>query len=461
MNLWILTEERPKDNVIEFIIDKVNEDKNLDITYDSIKIIPILNKKTLNFTFTYQVTNFESKDIQQIFIKTVSGTGSFVDFLVFHQEKEPVQSDLPICAIEETKTDDSESRNTGIYQRASKFIYIDYYYPNIDKTMFYNLKVKQKDKTSDSNVFGTRCLRTLGVKIVGKNYNEDNLQIYKDVDEFITSREEVKKTPNGTSIQIKKVSSNKLTISGKLYKKSGKSHSWSDPSIGTLTLFCSILRYTGWTGEIEIIEHQLEESQVTEKTNNKFTLIAEILDIKLKGLQISKQEFPDFYWEYTDSNEKLGSIFLHNTVLFSGLGDAIFENHAGGEKGYFITSKKEYKSLDKKTTDKKPIAIPDLILIDPNRNEIINVEAKQYSTRKKGVEELNGYDEIENLYISEHYPNHKIIRTVVLYGDTGDELDDIHISFLLNKDGKLVLATNAPSLMQESIQHLKDYWKNN
>jgi membrane carboxypeptidase/penicillin-binding protein len=110
---------------------------------------------------------------------------------------------------------------------------------------------------------------------------------------------------------------------------------------------------------------------------------------------------------------------------------------------------------------KKPIAIPDLILIDPNRNEIINVEAKQYSTRKKGVEELNGYDEIENLYIKKHYPRYKVIRTVVLYGDTGDKLDDVHISFLLNKDGKLVLATNAPLLMQEAIQYLKDYWKDN
>jgi hypothetical protein len=170
---------------------------------------------------------------------------------------------------------------------------------------------------------------------------------------------------------------------------------------------------------------------------------------------------PPLYWHYEDKSEKLGSIFLHNTILFSRLGDAIFENHAGSEKGYFITSKNEYLSLDKKTTDKKPIAIPDLILIDPNRNEIINVEAKQYSTRKKGVEELNGYDEIENLYIKKHYPGYKVIRTVVLYGDDKEEVDDVRISFLLNNDGKLVLATNAPSLMQESIKYLKDYWKNN
>ena len=51
--------------------------------------------------------------------------------IVFYQNHEPKTSDTPIYAIEETKTDDSESRNTGIFQRASKFVYIEYYYPNI------------------------------------------------------------------------------------------------------------------------------------------------------------------------------------------------------------------------------------------------------------------------------------------------------------------------------------------
>ena len=43
--------------------------------------------------------------------------------------------------------------------------------------------------------------------------------------------------------------------------------------------------------------------------------------------------------------------FQANFSIESLNGDAIFENHAGSEKGYFITSKNEYKSLDKKTTD--------------------------------------------------------------------------------------------------------------
>ncbi len=34
-------------------------------------------------------------------------------------------------AIEETKTSDDESRNTGVYQRGSKFVYITPYYQNV------------------------------------------------------------------------------------------------------------------------------------------------------------------------------------------------------------------------------------------------------------------------------------------------------------------------------------------
>ena len=468
MNLWILTEERPKENVIQFIIDKFKNDKKVDISYDSLKIVPVLDKKSFDHTFTYLVKGFTSKSINQIILKIVSGDSSFVDFLVFHQEKEPIQSDIPIFAIEETKTDDSESRNTGVYQRASKFVYIDYYYPNIDKTMLYNLKITQKKDPTATSIFGSRCLRTLGVKFIGKRFDERTDEPWKNIDDLIKSKDKMKGTKNGTSIKIIKVSDKKITISGKLQKLAKKkqedgsvktSYNWSDPSIGTLTLIASTLRKLGWSGEIEITKHELIQKQLN--TANKFTLIANKLNITLTGPTLLKQTMPPLYWHYEDKSEKLGSIFLHNTILFSRLGDAIFENHAGSEKGYFITSKNEYLSLDKKTTDKKPIAIPDLILIDPKRNEIINVEAKQYSTRRNGVEELNGYDEIENLYIKKHYPGYKVIRTVVLYGDDKEEVDDVHISFLLNKNGRLVLATNAPSLMHDAIKHLKDYWENN
>ena len=76
---------------------------------------------------------------EHIYIKTVSGSSSFLDFLLFKQIDAPTEgctSDNLIMAIEETKTSDDESRNTGVYQRGSKFVYITPYYDDVKLYMF-------------------------------------------------------------------------------------------------------------------------------------------------------------------------------------------------------------------------------------------------------------------------------------------------------------------------------------
>src|SRR5690606_24239592 len=112
----------------------------------------------------YQVLGINSPNIGNIYVKTVSGYSSFVDFLVYFQEQEPVADDTPLYAIEETKTDDSESRNTGVYQRCTKFVYIDYFYSYVKKIMLYDLQVTQKAKPTQTNIFGSRLLATCGVE---------------------------------------------------------------------------------------------------------------------------------------------------------------------------------------------------------------------------------------------------------------------------------------------------------
>ena len=121
-NLWFLTEERPKKEVLEVIFKKFASDYNFAIFIDTIRIFPILVDD--KFTFTYEITGFRCNKINKFYLKTVSGYSSFVDFLIFYQIKEPTLEDQPLYAIEETKTDDKESRNTGVYQRCSKFIFI-------------------------------------------------------------------------------------------------------------------------------------------------------------------------------------------------------------------------------------------------------------------------------------------------------------------------------------------------
>ena len=186
MNLWILTEERPKLDVLRFIVEKFIKDKSLTCFIDNLRILPILEPTGL-FSFTYELIGVRSTSIEKIFIKNVSGKSSFMDFLVFYQDKEPIVSDTPIFAVEETKTDDSESRNTGVFQRGSKFVYIDFFYPNIDKTMLYNLQIQQKKDPTETNIFGSRCYRTLGVKFIGKKFDERTDKPWESIDELKTS----------------------------------------------------------------------------------------------------------------------------------------------------------------------------------------------------------------------------------------------------------------------------------
>lgn len=459
-NLWILTEERPKKNVIHNILFKFSKDNEIPCFIDIIRILPILNDKN-NFSFTYEVVGFKSNKINQVFIKTISGQSSFVDFLIFYQEQEPKTEDTPLYAIEETKTDDAESRNTGIFQRASKFVYIDFFYNEIKKIMLYSLQIKQKEKQTQTNIFGTKCLLGLGVEIMGKQFDPKNHTPFKSIDELINFKNSMRKPPKGNVPILIKKETDKVEISGRLYKSDSLSH---DPNIGALSLICSVLRKLGWTKRLVITQHGLDQKHI--KGNNKFVQIASKLNIEFEGLQSTSPKMKNSYWYYEKEGEKLGTIFIHLVVENFTKGTSLFENHAGCEKGYFVTKNGESIPLVKYQDRKKYkdgnknqiVHIPDLILIDLDKSEIVNIEGKKYKFRTNGIEELKNFDAIENFYIKPNYPRFTIIRTVVLYGSTEEGVIEIEVGFLLNENGKLILGVKAPDLFKIAIKNLLDYW---
>ena len=459
MNLWILTEERPKTTTIEIIINKFITDKGYTAFIDNLRILPILENQ--KFTFTYKVIGFECNKIKYIFIKTISGHSSFVDYLIFFQEKKPLLTDIPIYAIEETKTDDKESRNTGVYQRCSKFIFINFYYPNIKKIMLYSLKIEQKKEPTNTYIFGTRLLLTYDVEILGKELDSNIYTPFTNIEEIISFKNKMKKAHKGNvPILLKKIS-DKIEISGRLYKSGSLSY---DPNIGALTIISAVLRNLGWSKRIVITKHGLEQKNVG--VRNKFLQIANKLKIELKDLSVPRADLNQNYWKYENEGEKLGTIFIHIVVESFTNGYSIFENHAGCEKGYFMTKegkpivlKKYSDKIKYKQGDKsKIIHIPDLILIDFEQNEIINIEGKKYKFRKNGIKELKNYDYIEKNYILQYYPNFKITRTVVLYGSKNNEIIEIEIGFLLNENGSLILGIRAPKIFKNAIKNLLDFW---
>jgi len=458
-NLWILTEERPKKEVIKEVLLKFARDRQFACFLSALRILPVLENG--KFSFLYKVAGFECNRVDNIYIKSISGPSSCVDFLVFYQNEQPNTSDIPIYAIEETKTDDSESRNTGVGQRSSKFVYINQHYPDIKKIMLYNFQITPKKVPTATNVFGTRLLLTVGVEFIGKQLDEKIFKPFSSVDEVIEFKSNMHRPPTGNVPILITKSNNVIRISGRLIKSDSLSH---DPSIGQLSIISAAIRRLGWTGRIIVTQHGLEQRHLGR--NNKFIRIANFLNIELDGLTVPESTHTGAYWAYELAGEKLGTIFIHIVVENFTEGYSIFENHAGCEKGYFFTKDGTPLQIEKysdraayKAGDKsKIINIPDLILIDFGRSKIINIEGKQYCFRQDGIRELANFDEIETRYIKKYYPEFDIIRTVVLYGSKEKRIIEIEVGFLLNENGDLILGIRAPELFKEAIKNLLQYW---
>ncbi len=149
MNIWLLSEERPKVEVVVTILNEYTKIKNISIHVDqkNLKIEPVFYYGV--FIFTYKVLGVSLDNVNEILLKIVSGKSSFVDYLVYEgSEHLPNSKNAPVMAIEETKTSDKESRNTGVSQRISKFVYLDFYYPDVKKIMLYNLKIEEQESLS-------------------------------------------------------------------------------------------------------------------------------------------------------------------------------------------------------------------------------------------------------------------------------------------------------------------------
>lgn len=459
-NLWILTEERPKKKVLEYILGYFAKDNGFGFLGGELKILPILNEDNC-FDFTYKLTGFECSKVSCVYIKTISGNSSFVDYLIYYQDEQPQPCDIPLYAIEETKTDDSESRNTGVFQRCSKFVFLRHYYPLTKAIMLYSLQIEQKERPTQTYIFGTRLLLTLGVEILGKKLDNNIFKPFSSVEEIVSFKQGMKNPPKGNvAISITKTE-REVSISGRLCKNNSIGH---DPNIGALSLIAATIRKLGWKGRIIITNHGLQQSNI--KKGNKFLYLAEALNLDLENLSLPRVNFPADYWHYDTKSEKLATIFLHVIVENFTESYSIFDNHAGCEKSYFQTSDgkriplKKYSNRDAyKAGDKSQIvSIPDLVLVDINTKQTILTEGKKYQNLKKGIKELENYDSFIESYLLEYYPDFEVVKTLALFGGKEEKIIEVEVGFLLNEKGKLVLGIYAPQLFRRAVQNVIDFW---
>lgn len=454
-NIWILTEERPKNSVVQKILSLYARDFNDTLSTRKISIVPIIQSG--NFGFTYEVKDVSLNKADRIFLKTVSGSSSFFDFLLFKQPNAPEEgstSEVPLMAIEETKTGDDESRNTGVYQRGSKFVFIDFFYPNTKTYMLYNDERARDDnkKPSDTSILGTNILCNLQATIVGKDISKW-FKPFNSIDELIHFKNNMKKPLAGNvPINITKYD-NRIEISGRLSKPADAGNIGHDPNIGGLSMISKCLRLLGWNKDIVITHHGVTQDYIDRTYGkNKFLYICNRLNIRLDGVNIPfNTTLPEQYWHYEKSSEKVASILLHMVCSKNGM-KCIYENHAGCERGYFWTKDRREITLPKKDRHGNNLLLPDVILYDEATDQILLVEGKKLSTLKNGIKEIKGYDSIEKEYIKQFYPGSNVLRCISIFG--GRECYHLHPDVLIyvNLSGEIFINPNAPKCVKNAFQ---------
>ena len=174
--------------------------------------------------------------------------------------------------------------------------------------------------------------------------------------------------------------------------------------------------------------------------------------MELEGITMpTSVSFPEKYWHYEMSSEKMASILLHMVGEYHGL-RGIYQNHAGCERGYFKTKNDSLVTLPKKDRNGINLYIPDLVLHDPISRYVVLVEGKKLSTLQAGIEEIENYDSIEIEFIKPNYRDCQIYRCVSIFGGNINYLPHKRVILYLSKTGKIIINPDAPECIKAAFR---------
>ncbi|WOV92389.1 MAG: hypothetical protein R1F52_04510 [Candidatus Nitrosoabyssus spongiisocia] len=440
--IWILTEEKPKNKVVAIILKELLKEKYIKDKFENLKIKPVI--ENCKFQFKYSIVGISCC----IIIKLIQAKqGSFVDYLVFKKAVEPNNDDRPIYVIEETKTTPAESRNVSVYQRLSKFVFVDSF-PIMEKSkkiMLYNIRQKY-DTIPNTFVFGVRSMKTLDINILGLE-NIEQYAKFDSLNDLMNSKNKIStKRKDNVPIQLFKQNNTTVSITAKLEKSKKLGH---DPNIGAVTALAKLVKITSPDiTKIIVKNHGLTQDMVRNKSS-KFIKLATPLGIELDGLTIDCISIKEEYWEYSKCNEKIVSILVHNILDYNNC-KVIYDNHAGSEQGYFEFPDGTLESIKKKTSK------PDLIFMDKTEQILYVIEAEKSSNvfkKRSGVDQLSDFDDVENIYCSK-YEGHSYERRVICHGNelSQKELDDNSILLQLKTDGTFMFSKDCPDWFKQCFQ---------
>ncbi len=423
--ITICTEENPQVNEIEFILNYLGEHCKVSELTSSVK------EDIWNGTFLAET----DKPSIHVVIILVKGSGSFVDYIVYDNVN-PDENTVPILLMESTKTTDSESRNTAINQRFTKFAVAKQRFPSTPLVLYYN--TEQENNTATS-LFGRRLLTTFGVKaydVKGKNLMADSPP-FSSVEEIMKEKNAFKEKKGNVSVKITLIAPHTYTISAKLSK--GKNTTiCHDPNKGLITGIASAIYSLDKEAKFIITNHYVAVDQI-KKTNNKFWYANSAYDLKLEGCNASSKDTVcrTGYWTRDSKSEKASTINYQKYMEKNGW-TTVFHNHSSSARSYFVDLQGNEHQVPKNLT------IPDVVMLNKNKRCIQVCEGKILKDWLLGVNQLNNLTNFLE-YIETHYKGYTVQRGLCLYGNTSSNIEsvkkDVKLSypvfFAMDSTGKL------------------------
>ena len=425
-DVWIAGEENLRPATIFTILKEVLG-LQLDLNTD-LKIEPLLDGNT--FLNLYEISGLKIKGINKVYYELVSGCGSFVDYVVAISDTKPASCKEYTQVIEENSTRPSDAGNMTT-QRLTKFVYSKIFYPYLKNLTFLNIIPNfKKEKLPKNYIRNCRLYNTLGVKAIlcdqGGNDKSPPWNPYISIEELLCEHSPVIKPRTDYLFGIER-KNDSIYINAKL--RNGKKGMLSDPNVGYCVAIAYICkRIFNFEGDIIIENHKLSENWFNKTRSNKLIQICDKLQMKFRYL--SKTISPtcgrypiEKYFVTEVRGEKKVSI-LHEVISNNKGVKTIYSNHAGCERGYFITSNGEHKQVPKN------IKIPDLVTIDQDKKEIFVYEAEMYDNYDKGVKQIRGFGKFIK-FIQRYYPDYKIKKHITLNGGK-DFKDNVAFQILDN-----------------------------
>jgi len=378
----ILTEEAPEIDAIKFLISTF-----LGIESPQINISPILNNARFYGKFVININEHTT-----IIIMMFKGETSCADYLLFkgHVDDTTNAGDA-LCIMESTKTTDTNSRNTSVNQRISKFLVFKKLYPTslAREIMFYNQEWTGK-KLTPTATFGLKLMKSLNIEAYHvKNNNTENLYDkyavieFNTITELIDAKNNIKEKRGNVPIKINKHDNN-YYISCRLDKgtstNTGKiSH---DPNVGLLCGLINFIHTKNKQSKITIQRHNISQQYFDKFPKSKFWYAINGIPIIFEHIKnITFPPLPEKYFTLENKcTEKLATILC--SQIISKDYKCIFSNHSG-------CALSNIKTHDKDITVERTMPRPDILFHNNEKKELFIIEGKIEKDIKSGLMQLN------------------------------------------------------------------------